>query len=81
MDVAINIVVKTRYSFLVYRFKASPSGTHWYHSHHGAMRREGLSGAFIVLPRQEVPYSKLEHQIKNSKSQNLLYQRRNIPIS
>ncbi|XP_022309214.2 uncharacterized protein LOC111114966 [Crassostrea virginica] len=36
-----------------YKFKASPSGTHWYHSHHGAMRREGLSGAFIVLPRQE----------------------------
>ena len=71
MDVAINTVVKTRYLFLVYRFKASPSGTHWYHSHHGAMRREGLSGAFIVLPRQEVPYSQLGHQINSSNSQNL----------
>ncbi|XP_065929673.1 uncharacterized protein [Magallana gigas] len=35
-----------------YKFIANPPGTHWYHSHHGAMRREGLHGAFIVLPRQ-----------------------------
>lgn len=34
-----------------YKFTAGPTGTHWYHSHHGAMRREGLSGAFIVLPQ------------------------------
>lgn len=34
-----------------YKFTASPTGTHWYHSHHGAMRREGLNGAFIVLPQ------------------------------
>ena len=57
MDVGINETF-----VLVYRFKASPSGTHLYHSHHGAMRREGLSGAFIVLPRQEVLYSH-GHQI------------------
>ncbi|XP_078320451.1 uncharacterized protein LOC144621367 [Crassostrea virginica] len=35
-----------------YRFVASPQGTHWYHSHHGAMRRSGLAGAFIVLPKE-----------------------------
>ena len=34
-----------------YRFKAEPVGTHWYHSHHGAQRSDGMYGAFIVLPR------------------------------
>ncbi|XP_061193764.1 uncharacterized protein LOC133201995 [Saccostrea echinata] len=36
-----------------YEFIASPRGTHWYHSHHGAMRTSGLAGALIVLPRQK----------------------------
>ena len=31
-----------------YEFKASPAGTHWYHSHVGAQRTDGLFGAFIV---------------------------------
>ena len=31
-----------------YRFKASPAGTHWYHSHLGAQRTDGLFGALIV---------------------------------
>ena len=34
-----------------YRFKAEPVGTHWYHSHHGAQRSDGMYGAFIVRPR------------------------------
>ncbi|XP_062618572.1 uncharacterized protein LOC134280160 [Saccostrea cucullata] len=34
-----------------YRFVASPVGTHWYHSHTGSMRSDGLAGALIVLPR------------------------------
>lgn len=38
--------------FFTYQFVASPPGTHWYHSHHGAMRRSGLAGAFIVLPKE-----------------------------
>ncbi|XP_033743268.1 L-ascorbate oxidase-like isoform X2 [Pecten maximus] len=37
----------------VYSFVADPVGTHWYHSHHGAQRSEGLAGALIVLDRKE----------------------------
>lgn len=39
-------------SFL-YRFKAEPRGTHWYHSHQGTMRTDGLAGPIIVLPRNK----------------------------
>ena len=31
-----------------YIFKASPAGTHWYHSHLGAQRTDGLFGGLIV---------------------------------
>ncbi|XP_066264318.1 uncharacterized protein [Branchiostoma lanceolatum] len=31
-----------------YRFKAEPAGTHWYHSHLGSQKEDGLFGAFIV---------------------------------
>ena len=31
-----------------YRFKASPAGIHWYHSHMEVQRTEGLFGALIV---------------------------------
>ncbi|KAK3103455.1 hypothetical protein FSP39_019380 [Pinctada imbricata] len=34
-----------------YRFKADPSGTHWYHSHHGTTRTDGVMGPLIVLPK------------------------------
>ncbi|XP_078000277.1 uncharacterized protein LOC144452935 isoform X1 [Glandiceps talaboti] len=32
-----------------YRFLATPPGTHWYHSHFGTQRTDGLYGALIVL--------------------------------
>ncbi|XP_061185783.1 uncharacterized protein LOC133193882 [Saccostrea echinata] len=35
-----------------YRFIAEPVGTHWYHAHTNTMRSDGLSGAFVVLPKQ-----------------------------
>lgn len=31
-----------------YKFVASPPGTHWYHSHVGSQRADGLMGALIV---------------------------------
>lgn len=34
-----------------YRFRATPSGTHWYHSHYGSQRTDGFFGALIVLER------------------------------
>ena len=38
-----------------YIFKAEPSGTHWYHSHTGVQRSDGLFGALTVkeLPAKE----------------------------
>ncbi|XP_070533729.1 uncharacterized protein [Ptychodera flava] len=36
-----------------YRFLATPPGTHWYHSHLGTQRTDGLYGALIVLPPEE----------------------------
>nr|UCK81630.1 L-ascorbate oxidase [Arenicola marina] len=36
-----------------YRFRATPSGTHWYHSHYGSQRTDGLFGALVVLERPE----------------------------
>ena len=35
------------------RFLADPPGTHWYHSHLGTERTDGLSGALIVLPKPD----------------------------
>lgn len=37
-----------------YIFKATPSGTHWYHSHVGTQRTVGLLGALAVREREEV---------------------------
>ena len=37
-----------------YIFKASPSGTHWYHSHTGVQRSDGLFGALIVRERPNI---------------------------
>ena len=37
-----------------YIFKATPSGTFWYHSHSGAQRTDGLFGALIVKEK-EIP--------------------------
>ena len=40
-----------------YRFKASPVGTHWYHSHFSNQRMDGLFGMLIVHPAlPTVPY-------------------------
>ena len=34
--------------YMHYTFKATPSGTYWYHAHSGAQRTDGLYGALIV---------------------------------
>ena len=41
------------YARFRYIFKASPSGTMWYHSHVGTQRTEGLFGALIVREKNE----------------------------
>jgi len=33
---------------MIYKFKASPQGTHWYHAHGGTQRTDGIYGALIV---------------------------------
>ena len=37
-----------------YEFTARPAGTHWYHSHTGAQRMDGLYGAFIVREKSSI---------------------------
>ena len=49
-----------------YIFKARPSGTHWYHSHTGVQRSDGLFGALTV---RELPAK--ESQIRSALSQAL----------
>ena len=43
-----------------YIFKASPAGTHWYHSHLGAQRTDGLFGGLIVRERGEIQEKAVE---------------------
>jgi FtsP/CotA-like multicopper oxidase with cupredoxin domain len=38
----------------VYEFTATPIGTHWYHSHVGVQRGDGLFGALIVEERSPI---------------------------
>ena len=49
-----------------YIFKARPSGTHWYHSHTGVQRSDGLFGALIVRESQT-----MEAQIRMKLDQEL----------
>ena len=42
-----------------YIFEAAQSGTHWYHSHSGAQRTDGLFGAFIVKELDNAPFKAL----------------------
>ena len=37
-----------------YIFKATPAGTHWYHSHTGAQRTDGLFGSLVVREGRNV---------------------------
>ena len=43
---------------MTYKFKAYPSGTHWYHAHGGTQRTDGIYGAFIV--KDAIPDMNLE---------------------
>lgn len=45
-----------------YIFKASPSGTFWYHSHSGAQRTEGFFGALIIKEVINTPKLNLSPQ-------------------
>ena len=56
-----------------YIFKARPTGTHWYHSHTGVQRSDGLFGALTV---RELPAK--ERQIRAALSQ-ALRQYRDMP--
>ncbi|KAH6842859.1 multicopper oxidase [Chaetomium sp. MPI-CAGE-AT-0009] len=38
----------------VYKFKASPPGTHWYHSHERMTLDDGLYGAIFVHPKKDL---------------------------
>ncbi|KAF2093011.1 hypothetical protein NA57DRAFT_69387 [Rhizodiscina lignyota] len=39
----------------VYRFTASPAGTHWYHSHQRMLLVDGLYGGIFIRPKENTP--------------------------
>ncbi|KAH8695156.1 conidial pigment biosynthesis oxidase Arb2/brown2 [Talaromyces proteolyticus] len=39
----------------IYRFKASPAGTHWYHAHSRATLLDGLYGSIFIRPKPTAP--------------------------
>ena len=43
----------------MFRFIASPVGTHWYHSHAGTQRTMGAYGPLIVMKRPQVQQDKV----------------------
>ena len=45
-----------------YRFIANPIGTHWYHSHHGIQRPDGLFGALIIHQNSQIPIEENLHK-------------------
>uniref|UniRef100_A0A1X7UIG2 Hint domain-containing protein n=1 Tax=Amphimedon queenslandica TaxID=400682 RepID=A0A1X7UIG2_AMPQE len=47
-----------------YIFKAEQYGTHWYHSHSGAQRTDGLFGALIVKEKDDKLKEKLLEEVK-----------------
>ena len=53
-----------------YIFKASPSGTFWYHSHSGTQRTDGLFGALIV--KEKVPPDFTNYSFQLSKKEYTL---------
>ncbi|KAL2173558.1 multicopper oxidase [Thermothelomyces heterothallicus CBS 202.75] len=54
----------------VYRFKASPPGTHWYHSHERMSLEDGLYGAIFVRPKQNLKglWSQISNNTKDIKA-------------
>ena len=52
------------YAKFRYIFKASPSGTMWYHSHVGTQRTEGLFGALIVREKEMIFSEMLQNLIE-----------------
>ncbi|XP_065890125.1 uncharacterized protein [Dysidea avara] len=76
--------IPTHQSF-IYKFKAFPNGTHWYHAHSGAHRTDGLYGAlivkddkldFLIVDRPE-EYTLLLMDWQKDPSIDLFYQIRN----
>ena len=47
-----------------YIFKAEQYGTHWYHSHSGAQRTDGLFGALIVREKDDTQRSNLLSKLR-----------------
>ena len=55
-------------AYFDYIFEASPAGTHWYHSHIGAQRTDGLYGALVVMEDK----NKLEDMVNIPKNSELV---------
>ena len=60
-------------AYFDYVFKATPPGTHWYHSHLGAQRTDGLFGALIVRETSSDYKSDIINAIETESSQSVPY--------
>ena len=40
-----------------YKFKVRQNGTYWYHSHSKGQEQDGLYGALVIYPKNNVPFS------------------------
>ena len=60
-------------AYFDYVFKATPPGTHWYHSHLGAQRTDGLFGALIVRETSSDYKSDIINAIESESSQSVPY--------
>ncbi|OJJ51097.1 hypothetical protein ASPZODRAFT_56502 [Penicilliopsis zonata CBS 506.65] len=51
----------------VYRFKAFPAGTHWYHSHSRMNLLDGLYGGIFIRPKEDAsaPWSLISNDSRN----------------
>ncbi|XP_033127482.1 laccase-5-like, partial [Anneissia japonica] len=55
----------TSYTNFLYWMKADPVGTHWWHSHAGFQRADGLFGALIVrqAPSRDIHFSNYDYDL------------------
>ena len=54
-----------------YIFKAAQYGTHWYHSHSGAQRTDGLFGSLIVKEKDSTYIDELQKKLDNKTFEDL----------
>ena len=58
-------------AFFDYVFRATPAGTHWYHSHVGAQRTDGLFGGLVVRENDNTRLNEVRDRILPNSQQEI----------